>query len=162
MTDLSGRAAADLRAADRILERAADDLEALLRDAARRLRPFPPFPGALFSYGVEVEAEGVRDRSLGCVVVTETGELKELQIGFDAEGPALGPPDPGLDARGAPRRYRARAARSAAAGRGGVARRDRAAGAADGPHPLTPSPLLCNGEPKRATSGTSPPSPLSS
>ena len=94
MTDLSGRAVADLRAADRILERAADDLEALLRDAARRLRPFPPFPGALFSYGVEVEAEGVRDRSLGCVVVTETGELKELQIGFDAEGPALGPPDP--------------------------------------------------------------------
>jgi hypothetical protein len=94
MSDRSASADPDLRAADRILARAADDLESLLRRAARRLRPFPPFPGALFSYGVEVEAEGVRDRSLGCIVVTEEGELKELQIGFDAEGPSFGPPDP--------------------------------------------------------------------
>ncbi len=94
MSDPSDSADPDLREADRILARAADDLESLLRRAALRLRPFPPFPGALFSYGVEVEAEGVRDRSLGCIVVTEEGELKELQIGFDAEGSGFGPPDP--------------------------------------------------------------------
>ena len=87
--------APDLRDADRALARAADEIEDLLRQAARRLRPFPPFPGALFSFGVEAEAEGVRDRSLGCIVVTEEGDLKELQIGIDAEGPdMLGPPDP--------------------------------------------------------------------
>ena len=85
----------DLRAADRALARAADEIADLLRDAARRLRPFPPFPGALFTFGVEAEATGVRDRSLGCVVVTDDGELKELQIGIDAEGAGmLGPADP--------------------------------------------------------------------
>lgn len=85
----------DLREADHALARAADEIEALLRAAAQRLRPFPPFPGALFSFGVEAEAEGVRDRNVGCIVVTAEGELKELQIGIDAEGPGLlGPPDP--------------------------------------------------------------------
>lgn len=85
----------DLRAADFALARAADEIQDLLREAARRLRPFPPFPGALFTFGVEAEAEGVRDRSVGCVVVTEEGDLRELQIGFAAEGPdMLGPADP--------------------------------------------------------------------
>jgi hypothetical protein len=84
-----------LAEADAILARAADEVEALLREAARRLRPFPAFPGALFSFGVEAEAEGVLDHSVGCVVVTEDGELKELQIGIAGEGPGLlGPPDP--------------------------------------------------------------------
>jgi hypothetical protein len=85
----------DLRAADRALARAADEIEDLLRGAARRLRPFPPFPGALFTFGVEAEADGVRDRGVGCIVVTETGDMKELQIGIDAEGAGmLGPADP--------------------------------------------------------------------
>ncbi len=84
---------AGLHAADDVLARAADELERLLREAARRLRPFPPFPGALFSYGVEVEAEGVLNRDLGCIVVTEEGTLQELQVGM-AEEPLFGPPDP--------------------------------------------------------------------
>lgn len=86
---------AALREADRALARAADEIEELLRPAARRLRPFPPFPGALFTFGVEAEAEGLQDRSLGCIVVTDEGGLKELQIGIEAEGPSMfGPPDP--------------------------------------------------------------------
>ena len=95
MSDTPDSPTADLREADRALARAADEVEALLRSAAQRLRPFPPFPGALFSYGVEAEADGVRDRSVGCIVVTEEGDLKELQIGIDEEGAGmLGPPDP--------------------------------------------------------------------
>lgn len=87
--------APDLRDVDRAFARAADEVEDLLREAARQLRPFPPFPGALFTFGVEAEADGIGDRSLGCIVVTEEGDLKELQIGIEAEGPGmLGPPDP--------------------------------------------------------------------
>ncbi len=86
---------ARLLAADEILNRAADQLLALLKEAAAALQPFPPFPGALFTYGVEVEPEGVRDHDVGCVVVTEEGDLKELQIGIDAEGlEAVGGADP--------------------------------------------------------------------
>lgn len=85
--------APDLAAADAVLARAADEMERLLHEAAQRLRPFPPFPGALFTYGVEAEASGVLDRNLGCIVVTEDGALKELQIGMD-DLPAFGPPDP--------------------------------------------------------------------
>lgn len=85
---------ARLRYADDILQRAADELAGLLREAAADLRPFPPFPGAFFTFGVEVEAEGVLDRDVGCVVVTEDGELKELQISLDADEPAFGPADP--------------------------------------------------------------------
>ncbi len=84
-----------LAQADLILGEAADRLEALLREMARQLQPFPPFPGALFTYGIEVEPDGVEDASVGCVVVTEEGDLKELQIGIDAEGfDAFGGADP--------------------------------------------------------------------
>lgn len=85
-----------LRLADEIAREAADRVQALLRDAALELRPFPPFPGAFFTVAVEVEPDGVRDRGIGCVVVTEEGELRELQISFDDEGPAalLGAADP--------------------------------------------------------------------
>lgn len=89
--------ASDLRLAqaDRIFDEAADRLMALLQEAARRLRPFPPFPGALFSFGVEVEPDGVADASIGCVVVTEEGDLKELQIAIDTQGlEAFGGADP--------------------------------------------------------------------
>ena len=90
------RAELRLRLADEALAAAAERVEALLREAALELRPFPPFPGAFFTIGVEVEPEGVRDREIGCVVVTEEGELRELQISFDDEGPAalLGASDP--------------------------------------------------------------------
>ena len=82
-----------LVAADVVLARAADEIEMLLHQAAQRLRPFPPFPGALFTYGVEVDPIGVLERELGCIVVTEEGALKELQVGL-AEEPMFGPPDP--------------------------------------------------------------------
>lgn len=85
-----------LRMADEIASEAAARVQSLLREAAAELRPFPPFPGAIFTVGVEVEPDGVRDRGIGCVVVTEDGELRELRISFDDEGPAalLGATDP--------------------------------------------------------------------
>ena len=82
--------------ADEALSAAAEQVEALLREAALELRPFPPFPGAFFTMGVEVEPDGVRDKEIGCVIVTEAGTLRELQLSFDDEGPAafLGANDP--------------------------------------------------------------------
>ncbi len=84
------------RMADEALSAAAAQVEALLREAALELRPFPPFPGAFFTMGVEVEPDGVRDKGIGCVIVTEDGSLRELQLSFDDEGPAalLGANDP--------------------------------------------------------------------
>ncbi len=84
------------RLADEAMSAAADQVEALLREAALELRPFPPFPGAFFTMGVEVEPDGVQDKNIGCVIVTETGALRELQLSFDDEGPAafLGASDP--------------------------------------------------------------------
>ena len=84
------------RMADEALNAASERVEALLREAALELRPFPPFPGAFFTMGVEVEPDGVRDRNIGCVIVTEEGALRELQLSFDDEGPAaiLGANDP--------------------------------------------------------------------
>ncbi|MXX32518.1 MAG: hypothetical protein F4Y69_01485 [Chloroflexi bacterium] len=84
------------RLADEALSAAAEQVEALLREAALELRPFPPFPGAFFTMGVEVEPDGVRDKNIGCVIVTEEGALRELQLSFDDDGPAaiLGATDP--------------------------------------------------------------------
>ncbi|MYA02468.1 MAG: hypothetical protein F4038_11625 [Chloroflexi bacterium] len=84
------------RLAEEALTAAAEQVEALLQEAALELRPFPPFPGAFFTMGVEVEPDGVRDKNIGCVIVTEEGALRELQLSFDDEGPAafLGANDP--------------------------------------------------------------------
>ncbi len=84
------------RMADEAMAAAADQVEALLREAALELRPFPPFPGAFFTMGVEVEPDGVLNNEIGCVIVTEAGDLRELQLSFDDEGPAalLGANDP--------------------------------------------------------------------
>ncbi len=76
------------------MAQAATQLEALLKEAAGQLRPFPPFPGAFFTFAVEVEPDGVHDRNIGCVVVSEEGALKELQISLDGEDPGFGAPDP--------------------------------------------------------------------
>lgn len=73
--------------ADAALERAADRLRRLLQEAVARLDPFPPFPGAFFSYGIEVDAPGAESRDLGCVVLAPDGELYELRMGQDV--PAL-------------------------------------------------------------------------
>ncbi len=73
--------------ADAALERAADRLRRLLREAAAQLDPFPPFPGAFFSYGIEVDAPGAESPERGCVVLAPDGELYELRMG--QEVPAL-------------------------------------------------------------------------
>lgn len=67
--------------ADEALERAAKRLRSLLKEAAGRLDPFPPFPGAFFSYGIEVEAPGISLPDVGCVVLGQDGELYELKVG---------------------------------------------------------------------------------
>jgi hypothetical protein len=69
--------------ADAALERTADRLRALLREASARLDPFPPFPGAFFSYGIEIEAPGAESLDLGCIVLAPDGELYELRMGQD-------------------------------------------------------------------------------
>ena len=67
--------------ADTALERAAGRLRSLLQEAAAGLDPFPPFPGAFFSYGIEIEAPGAESPDLGCVVLAPDGELYELRMG---------------------------------------------------------------------------------
>jgi hypothetical protein len=74
--------------ADAIVERAATQLGELLERVAKQLDPFPPFPGAMFTYGVEV---ALGDGSpYGCVIVMDDGHLYELQIGLDDEEIARG------------------------------------------------------------------------
>lgn len=67
--------------ADAALERAAERLRRLLGEAAARLDPFPPFPGAFFSYGIEIDAPGAASPDRGCVVLAPDGELYELRMG---------------------------------------------------------------------------------
>ena len=79
--------AADLRInkADSLLVETANQLMELLRFSVGELSQFPPFPGALFTFGIEVDLDGFNDSELGCIVITEDGDLKELQIGVDAD-----------------------------------------------------------------------------
>jgi hypothetical protein len=69
--------------ADLIVERAAEQLRRLLRDAVQKLDPFPPFPGAFFSYGIEVELPGFASPERGCVVLGPDAELYELELSID-------------------------------------------------------------------------------
>jgi len=69
--------------ADLIVERTAQQLKLLLEEAAKSLRPFPPFPGAFFTNAVEINLEGVERPDMGCVVVGEDGKLYELQMEID-------------------------------------------------------------------------------
>ena len=80
--------------ADAALERAADRLRRVLQEAVARLDPFPPFPGAFFSYGIEIEAPGAESRDLGCVVLAPDGELYELRMGQDVPALELEMADP--------------------------------------------------------------------
>lgn len=66
--------------ADAALERAADRLRRLLQEASALLDPFPPFPGAFFSYGIEIDAPGVESADRGCVVLAPDGDLYELEM----------------------------------------------------------------------------------
>lgn len=72
--------------ADMALERAAMQLQQLLQEACAELRPFPPFPNALFTHAIECDDGGIAaDSERGCIVVCEDGELYELQMGIDHE-----------------------------------------------------------------------------
>jgi hypothetical protein len=69
--------------ADLIVERTAQQLRLLLEEAAKALRPFPPFPNAWFTNAVEVNLEGVERSDIGCIVVGEDGKLYELEMEID-------------------------------------------------------------------------------
>jgi hypothetical protein len=80
--------------ADEALDRLAGRLRRLLKEAAARLDPFPPFPGAFFTHGIEVDAPGVDSSERGCVVLAPDGELCELVMGQDMTALALDQTDP--------------------------------------------------------------------
>ncbi|MCH8919700.1 MAG: hypothetical protein IIA23_03225 [Chloroflexi bacterium] len=80
--------------ADAALDRLAQRLRRLLQEAAGRLDPFPPFPGAFFTHGIEIEAPGVDSPERGCVVLAPDGELYELEMGQDMTALALDQTDP--------------------------------------------------------------------
>ncbi len=80
--------------ADAALERLAQRLRRLLQEATAQLDPFPPFPGAFFTQGIEIEAPGVDSPDRGCVVLAPDGELYELEMGQDVAALALDLTDP--------------------------------------------------------------------
>ncbi len=80
--------------ADAALDRLAEQLRRLLREATAQLDPFPPFPGAFFTHGIEIEAPGVDSPDRGCVVLAQDGELYELEMGEDVAALALDQTDP--------------------------------------------------------------------
>lgn len=86
MTNLTPEPLARKAQADLILDRAADQLRPLVKDLVSRLDPFPPFPGAFFSYGIEVEPDAAARVDRGCVVLGPDGEFYEFEIGVDLEG----------------------------------------------------------------------------
>jgi hypothetical protein len=72
--------------ADLVVDRAADQLRRILKELVEQLDPFPPFPGAFFTYGIEIEPAAAARVDRGCVVLGPDGELYELEIGVDLEG----------------------------------------------------------------------------
>jgi hypothetical protein len=76
--------------ADATVQRAADALREQLKQVAALIDPFPPFPGAMFAYGLEVELAGGGDPDLGCVILGNDGALYELTIGLDTTQAAIG------------------------------------------------------------------------
>jgi hypothetical protein len=71
--------------ADTALERTALTLEELVKEACLQLRPFPPFPNALFTHAIELDPGPAASPDIGCVVVMEDGEICELEFGIDHE-----------------------------------------------------------------------------
>jgi len=80
--------------ADALLEQAASRLRQLLQQAVSRLDPFPPFPGALFTYAIEAEPAAAAHAERGCVVVGPDGELYELVLGVELPSFPDEPTDP--------------------------------------------------------------------
>ncbi len=95
MTAMSNDALARKQQADLIIERTAQQLQLLLEEAAKSLRPFPPFPGAFFTNALEVELDGAERTDFGCIVVGEDGGLYELEVKIDfGDGSEFGGMDP--------------------------------------------------------------------
>ncbi len=69
--------------ADLIVERAAEQMRQLLHEAVAQLDPFPPFPGAFFTFAIEVEPGAAARPDRGCLVVGPDGDLYELVISID-------------------------------------------------------------------------------
>jgi hypothetical protein len=80
--------------ADALVEGAALRLRELLREAVSHLDPFPPFPGAFFTYAIEAEPAAAAHAERGCVVVCPDGELYELVMEMELPSFADEPPDP--------------------------------------------------------------------
>lgn len=76
--------------ADLITERAAGQLRELLKKLVEEIDPFPPFPGAMFAYGIEIEPPAGGGDDHGCVILAEDGELYELRVGIDVDQAASG------------------------------------------------------------------------
>ncbi|MDA0353869.1 MAG: hypothetical protein O3A10_16935 [Chloroflexi bacterium] len=74
--------------ADAIVERAADQLRAVLKGLVHEIDPFPPFPGSMFTHAIEVPPTA--HSTLGCVIVADDAELYELQLGLDQDVIASG------------------------------------------------------------------------
>ena len=74
--------------ADAVVERAAGQLREILKALVDEVDPFPPFPGSMFTLGIEVAPTA--HSSLGCVIVGEDAELYELELGLDQEEIARG------------------------------------------------------------------------
>ncbi|MCY4366950.1 MAG: hypothetical protein OXE17_12130 [Chloroflexi bacterium] len=63
-----------------LLAETALQLQEILEQVARRLRPFPSFLGMTSLQAVEVEPGFSSERDLGCVVVDPEGRLCSLEI----------------------------------------------------------------------------------
>lgn len=71
--------------ADLVVERAAQQLRKILHELVAQLDPFPPFPGAFFTYAIEIEPEAAARTDRGCIVVAPDGEIYEFIMGVDLE-----------------------------------------------------------------------------
>jgi hypothetical protein len=79
---------------DGLVEGAALRLRELLREAVSHLDPFPPFPGAFFTYAIEAEPAAAAHAGRGCVVVCPDGELYEVVMGVELPSFPDEPADP--------------------------------------------------------------------
>jgi len=69
--------------ADALVGRVADQLRDQLKQVAALIDPFPPFPGAMFAYGFEIDPPFGGDPERGCIILGDDGALYELRIGLD-------------------------------------------------------------------------------
>ena len=64
-----------------IVDRTANELKEILINLTSEIGQLPPFPGAMFTYGIEVEPP--KGSNFGCIIVGEKGNLYELILSFD-------------------------------------------------------------------------------